>query len=58
MKITRPDLKVNIIKGRWEDVLCEGGLFDSVFFDDYNGSVTHESVNRFNKFLYNLLING
>ena len=58
MKITRPDLKVNVIKGRWEDVLCEGGLFDSVFFDDYNGSVSSESVNRFNKFLYNLLING
>ena len=27
------------------------------FFDDYNGSVTHESVNRFNKFLYQLLVN-
>jgi len=58
MKITRPELNVTVIKGRWEDVLCEGELFDSVFFDDYNGSVTHESVNRFNKFLYNLLING
>lgn len=58
MKGLRPDLKVNIIKGRWEDVLCEGGIFDSVFFDDYNGSVSNESVNRFNKFLYNLLING
>ncbi len=53
----RPDLKVNIIKGRWEDVLSECGVFDSVFFDDYNGSVTHESVNRFNKFLYQLLVN-
>ena len=57
MNDKRPDLKVNIIKGRWEDVLSEGGLFDSVFFDDYNGSVTHESVNRFNKFLYQLLVN-
>ena len=56
MKHSRPDLKVNIIKGRWEDVLCEGGIFDSIFFDDYNGSVTRESVNRFNTFLYNLLI--
>jgi hypothetical protein len=55
--LKRPDLKVNIIKGRWEDVLSEGGLFDSVFFDDYNGSVTHESQNRFNKFLYQLLVN-
>lgn len=58
MKSVRPELKVDIIKGRWEDVLSEGGIFDSIFFDDYNGSVTHESVNRFNKFLYNLLING
>jgi hypothetical protein len=57
MKSVRPELKVDIIKGRWEDVLSEGGIFDSIFFDDYNGSVTHESVNRFNKFLYNLLIN-
>ncbi len=57
MNNKRPDLKVNIIKGRWEDVLSEGGIFDSVFFDDYNGSVTHESVNRFNKFLYQLLVN-
>jgi hypothetical protein len=58
MKSVRPELKVDIIKGRWEDVLSEGGIFDSIFFDDYNGSVTHESVNRFNKFLYNLLIDG
>jgi hypothetical protein len=57
MNDKHPDLKVNIIKGRWEDVLSEGGIFDSVFFDDYNGSVTHESVNRFNKFLYQLLVN-
>jgi len=57
MNNKRPDLKVNIIRGRWEDVLSEGGIFDSVFFDDYNGSVTHEAVNRFNKFLYQLLVN-
>jgi hypothetical protein len=53
----RPELKINIIKGRWEDILSECGVFDSVFFDDYNGSVTHESQNRFNKFLYQLIVN-
>ena len=58
IKVARPELKVTIIKGRWEDVLCEGGIFDSIFFDDYNGSITHESVNRFNKFLYMLISNG
>ena len=30
MNKKRPDLKVNMIKGRWEDVLSEGGIFDSV----------------------------
>ena len=55
---TRPELEVNVIKGRWEDVLCSTGFFDSIFFDDYNGSVSNEAVNRFNKFLYGLLANG
>ena len=58
MNDKHPDLKVNMIKGRWEDVLSEGGIFDSVFFDDYNGSMTHESQNRFNKFLYQMLTNN
>ncbi len=57
MNKKRPDLKVTMIKGRWEDVLSESGIYNSVFFDDYNGSITHESVNRFNKFLYQLLTN-
>ena len=55
---TRPELKVNVIKGRWEDVLCCTGIFDSIFFDDYNGSVSNEAANRFNNFLYGLLANG
>ena len=58
MNKTRPELKVNMIKGRWEDVLTESGIYDSVFFDDYNGSITHESMNRFNKFLYQMLTNN
>lgn len=28
--------KINLIKGRWEDVLHTCGRFDSCFFDDYN----------------------
>ena len=54
----RPDLKVNLIKGRWEDVLCSIGRYDSVFFDDYNGSVSNEAANRFHKFLYPLMSDG
>ncbi len=56
--LKRANLKVNLIKGRWEDVLIVTNVFDSVFFDDYNGSITHESVNRFNKFLYQMLTNN
>ena len=58
MSQKRPSLKLNLIKGRWEDVLCECGLYDSVFFDDYNGSISHEANNRFNKFLYQLMTTG
>ena len=53
----RPELEVNLIKGRWEDVLGETGCFDSIFFDDYDG--THTLVfTRFNKFLYHLISDG
>ena len=58
MSRERPTLKINVIRGRWEDVLCESSVFDSVFFDDYNGSISNETVNRFNKFLYELLTNN
>ena len=58
MSLKRPSLKLNLVKGRWEDVLCEGGLYDSVFFDDYNGSISHEANNRFNKFLYQMITGG
>ena len=51
----RPELEVNLIKGRWEDVLVETGCFDSVFFDDYNGTMSMKTVNRFNIFLYHLI---
>ena len=28
-----PELKINVIRGRWEDVLSTCGKFDSIFFD-------------------------
>jgi predicted O-methyltransferase YrrM len=31
----RPELKINLIKGRWEDVLQTTETFDSIYFDDY-----------------------
>ena len=34
-QILRPDLKINLIKGRWEDVLQTIETFDSIYFDDY-----------------------
>jgi predicted O-methyltransferase YrrM len=34
-QIARPDLKINLIKGRWEDVLQTTETFDSIYFDDY-----------------------
>ena len=52
-----PHVKINLIKGRWEDVLSETNIFDSIFFDDYNGSISNEAMNRFNKFLYQIITN-
>ena len=34
-QIARPELKINLIKGRWEDVLQTTEKFDSIYFDDY-----------------------
>ena len=34
--ILRPDLKINLIKGRWEDVLSTTGIYDCIYFDDYS----------------------
>jgi len=52
----KPNLKINLIKGRWQDVLDEEGIFDSVYFDDYNGDGNQfEIITRFNNFMYNIL---
>ena len=52
----RPELKIEIIKGRWEDVLCKesNGSYDSIYFDDYNGE-SLESINRFPRFFYKII---
>ena len=55
--ILRPDLEIKIIKGRWQDVLCEADIYDSIFFDDYESDVKEENFFRFNKFLYTILLN-
>jgi predicted O-methyltransferase YrrM len=34
-KILRPELKVNLIKGRWQDVLQTTEIYDCIYFDDY-----------------------
>jgi hypothetical protein len=34
--VLRPDLKINLIKGRWEDVLNTTEIYDSIYFDDYS----------------------
>jgi predicted O-methyltransferase YrrM len=33
--ILRPNLVINLIKGRWEDVLKTTEIFDCIYFDDY-----------------------
>jgi hypothetical protein len=55
---TRPNLKINLIKGRWQDVLCLTEIYDCIYFDDYelDEEINKiESGHRFCKFLYNVL---
>jgi hypothetical protein len=49
------DLSINIIKGRWQDVLSCAKKYDAIFFDDYVGQTIGEDNNRFNIFLYECL---
>jgi len=57
----RPDLKINLIRGRWEDVLTTTGIYDSIYFDDYildeNSSAHYYGITRVNNFLYKVLNN-
>ena len=56
-QVLRPELKVNLIKGRWEDVLQTTGIYDSIYFDDYVLSSNQVINDRFKEFLYNVLLN-
>ena len=52
----REDLKINLIKGRWQDILQTLGKFDSIYFDDYYGDDNNGNT-RYIKFLYEILKN-
>jgi len=55
----RPDLKINLIKGRWEDVLSICSIYDCIYFDDYDLDINSiKKYDRFNIFLYNVLLNN
>jgi predicted O-methyltransferase YrrM len=63
-QIARPELKINLIKGRWEDVLQTTETFDTIYFDDYvlNSDIdiisNRRMVNdRFSHFLQKVLQN-
>jgi hypothetical protein len=56
-RVIRPELKVNLIKGRWEDVLQTTGIYDCIYFDDYVLSSNQVINDRFREFLYNVLLN-
>ena len=54
--ILRPDLKINLIKGRWEDVLSTTGIYDCIYFDDYSLDANKMIINdRGTDFLHKAL---
>ena len=56
-KNSRPELEITLVKGRWQDILDTVDIYDRVFFDDYIGLSFQENLDRFNKFLYEILSN-
>ena len=58
MNKERPELKINLIKGRWQDVLETCDKYDSCFFNNYIGMTSNENFDRFNKFLFNFFVNN
>jgi hypothetical protein len=56
-QLLRPELNVNLIKGRWEDVLQTTGIYECIYFDDYILSCNQVINDRFNDFLYKVLLN-
>jgi len=55
--LERPELKMNLIKGRWEDVLQTTDKFDCIYFDDYILEENQIQVisDRVSVFLYKVL---
>ena len=51
----KPDLTINLIKGRWQDILQTLSTFDTIYFDDYNGDCFMETLTRYNKFMFEIL---
>ena len=47
---------VELIKGRWEDVLRTCGIFDCIFFDDHPLNDSH-NFTRWDEFAYNIFNN-
>ena len=56
-KLQRETLKINLIKGRWQDMLETLDKFDCIYFDDYNGESFYEVHTRFSKFMYKIFLN-
>lgn len=59
-QLIRPDLKMNLIKGRWEDVLQTTEEFNCIYFDDYilnaEMQINMSEMNRFSIFLCKVLL--
>ncbi len=52
----RPNLKIDIIKGRWQDVLDTLSIYDTIFFDDYIDEIDiNKNIGRFFSFLIKLI---
>ena len=56
-KEQRKNLKINLIKGRWQDILETLDKFDCIYFDDYDMETNNNPIIRFNKFVYKILKN-
>jgi len=52
----RPELKINLIKGRWEDVLKITDVYDCIYFDDYILNNLNLINDRVTNFLYEVLL--
>ena len=42
-------ISIQLIKGRWEDTIHTCGIYDVIFFDDYD---SHNNTKRFHEFLH------